>query len=269
MSVHHNNMSILVLSFDAYSDIWEAFFETKKKYWKECSYKTRLVSNYEIYPEVDTICVGKETCWSERTLKALEHVKEPYVMLLLEDYLFASDVDESSIDQALDYMIENDAKYMRIVTIPVSRHKSIDDTPYVPIYENEEYGVNLQASIWRVDYLRESVKNFCGSPWDFEVGFLSKAMTAESIPMSGCYAVKTDLINIKNGVLKGKWFPSVLKFYSRKGMNFNWARRGRLSVYEELSYNVRVGLKNILDYRVRRIVKKALMLFGVKFVSKL
>lgn len=263
-----DNMSILVLSFDGYSDLWEAFFVTKNKYWRTCKYKARLVSNYKIYPGVETICVGKEICWSDRALKALEYVREPYVMLLLEDYLFASEVKDKEIDDAINYIVENDINYMRIVTIPKSKQVSADGDGYIPIYANEEYGVNLQASIWKTSYLKESIKRFYGSPWDFEIGFLADTMNSSAIPLRDCYTTEHNLIDIKNGVLKGKWFPSVLRYYSKRGINFKWENRGKLSFYNECKYGLKVKLKNILGYKARRIIKRLLVVLGVKFVSK-
>lgn len=261
-------MSILVLSFDGYSDVWEAFFKTKNRYWGTCKYKTRLVSNYKVYPGVETICVGEEICWSDRTLKALEYVNEPYVMLLLEDYLLASDVNTKEIDEALNYIVENDINYLRIITIPKSKNVSIYRDIYIPIYANEEYGINLQASIWKTSYLKESILKFYGSPWDFEIGFLAETINSSATPMQSCYMTEHNLINIKNGVLKGKWFPSVLKYYSRMGIDFNWENRGKLSFYDECKYELKVKLKNILGYKARRIIKRVLVVLGMKFVSK-
>lgn len=262
------NMSILVLSFDGYSDVWDLFFQAKKRYWSDCPYTTRLVSNYITYQNVDTICVGVETSWSDRVLKALEEIKEPYVLLLLEDYLFATDVNTKRVEQALEYVRNNKLDYLRVVNIPPTRNATDKNESFVPIFFNEEYGVNLQASIWKTDYLRESVLRFSGSPWDFEVGFLSEAISADNRPMPNCYACPSDLFDVKNGILKGKWFSSSVRYFIKQGFVFDWTKRGKLSFRDEFTYKFRVFLKNHLDFKTRKFLKRIMTYLGVKFVSK-
>lgn len=263
------NMSILVLSFDGYSDVWDLFFQAKSRYWTQCAYKTRLVSNFKIYPNVDTIHVGEEICWSDRVLKALDKVEEQFVLLLLEDYLIASNVCESLIDDAVCFMEQHNADYLRVVTIPRSRHNHLEgNSNYVQIYKCDEYGINLQASIWRTSFLRESVKRFPGSPWDFEIGFLSESLDADKMPIPHCYASTKDLIDLRNGILKGKWFSTSVNYFVKQGFVFDWKARGRLSFIEELSFNIKIWLKEHLSYNMRKVIKRILTFFGVKFVSK-
>ena len=261
-----HEMSILVLSFDGYSDLWPVFFRTKSMFWPSCPYKTRLVSNYLSFNNIETIQVGKETSWSSRALRALDCIEEDYVMLLLEDYLFADFVDNEKVKDALKFMIDNDASYMRIVQIPKSSHKLRGN--YLPLYENEEYGINLQASIWKVSFLRQALMKYSGSPWNFEIGFLSESVVGTDNPIKNCYVSRFDIIDFKNGVLKGKWFPSVLKYFSRRGINIDYFDRGKLTIFEELQYHLRVFVKNNISYSLRKNLKSILMFFGVKFVSQ-
>ena len=262
----NHKMSILVLSFDGYSDLWPAFFATKSIYWPSCPYTTRLVSNYLSFNNVETIQVGKETSWSVRALHALDCIEEDYVMLLLEDYLFANVVNDEKVKDALNFMIDNNASYMRIVQIPKSSHKSDED--YLPLYENEEYGINLQASIWNVSFLKMALMKYSGSPWNFEIGFLSESVVGTDRPIKNCYVSRCDIIDFKNGVLKGKWFPSVLRYFNRRGINIDYYDRGKLSIFEEIQYNLRVFVKNNISYSLRKNLKSILSYLGVKFVSK-
>ena len=138
-----------------------------------------------------------------------------------------------------------------------------------PLYEDEEYAVNLQAAIWKKDFLIESLKKFPGNAWEFEVGFLRNAVGGTHKEMVGCYGVLKDPLHIRNGVLKGKWFPSEIKFFTEKGFNISWQQRGKLSGKQVLKYKLSIGLKNKISYKTRKRLKKILKKIGIKFVSDL
>lgn len=97
-------LTIVVDSFDGYCDLWPCFFDVFKKQWKDCLYEIKLVSNHKKYNGIDTITVGDEVCWSDRTLKAIKQVKTDYVLLLLEDYFFGEKVKNKDIKNAINFM---------------------------------------------------------------------------------------------------------------------------------------------------------------------
>lgn len=260
-------LTIIIDSFDGYSDLWPSFFEIFRKQWSDCPYDIKLVSNEKTFDGVETICVGEETCWSERTLKAVSQITTDYVLLLLEDYFFGEKVKNEDIEKIVSFIREQNAKYMRLTNIPESRFSKGDEI--FPLYEDEEYAVNLQAAIWEKDFLIESLKKFPGNAWDFEVGFLKNAVCGTHKEMVGCFGVLKDPLNIRNGVLKGKWFPSEIKFFTENGFNISWQQRGKLSGKQVLKYKLSIGLKNKISYKTRKRLKKILKKFGIKFVSDL
>lgn len=263
----NKDFSILVSSFDGYSDVWDYFFQTKDKFWPECPYKIRLVSNFKSYSACEVIRTGPEVSWSDRMLKAIEFVPEKYVMLLLEDYLFASEVKVDSIEEALSFMKQNSVEYLRIVNIPQSRYNP-NNQKFYQIYDSEEYGVNLQASIWDKSRLVEFLQKYSGSAWNFEIGLLSETVNAKGIPIPNCFGVTPDLIDFKNGILKGKWFPSTIRYYKKLGIRIDYSSRGMLSFWNNARYNLMVFIKNNVSYNTRKRLKKVFSYLGVKFISK-
>lgn len=260
-------LTVLVDSFDGYSDLWEIFFDVFNKQWADCPYKTRLVSNYKKHDGIDTISVGEEICWSDRTLKAIGEVDTEYVLLLLEDYLFGKKVQTAKIEEALAFMIKQGGKYLRLTNIPKSRFSCGED--FFPLYADEEYGINLQAAIWRRDFLEESLKMFPGNAWEFEIGFLKSAVSAEHEVLDKCYGMAEDPLNIHNGVLKGKWFPKEIRYFSKLGLDISWEERGKLSFFCLTRYNLSICLRNILSNKMRKRIKNVLKKLGVKFASDL
>ena len=260
-------LTVLIDSFDGYSDLWPAFFAVFERHWPTCPYPVRLVSNHKTFDGVETITVGDETTWSARTLAAVTSLDTEYVLLLLEDYLLGRTVDTADVDELLSYAREHDARYLRLSDIPKSRYHRGEK--YYPLYTDEEYGVNLQASLWRRDYLIECLERYSGSAWDFEIGLLRETVDTPHERMVGCYGMSTDPLAIHNGVLKGKWFPQEIRYFSRLGIAIDWQARGRLSTPQLLKYRLSVGLKNILSYRARKRLKALLRKCGVKFASDL
>lgn len=260
-------LTIVVDSFDGYSDLWPCFFSVFKKQWETCPYDVKLISNHKSFDGIDTINVGDEICWSNRTLKAIEQIETNYILLLLEDYLFGEPVDNREIENALSFMEKEGAKYLRLTNIPKSRFNHKDNI--FPLYADEEYAVNLQASIWEKNFLIDSLKKHPGNAWEFEIGFLKSAVHAEHAVLRGCYGLAEDPLHIRNGVLKGKWFPKEIKYFEKQGINIAWQKRGKLSFAQVLKYYVSIGIKNKLSYKMRKRAKTLLKKFGVKFASDL
>lgn len=260
-------LTVVVDSFDGYSDLWPCFFSVFQKHWADCPYDIKLVSNQKKFDGIDTINVGEETCWSERTLKAIESINTDYVLLLLEDYFLGEPVKNKEIEQVISFMKQRKARYLRLTNIPKSRFGSGE--VFFSLYADEEYAVNLQAAIWEKQFLLDSLKKYPGNAWEFEIGFLREAVSSKHVELAGCFGMVQDPLHIHNGVLKGKWFPREIKFFAKKGIHISWEERGKLSLLQMAKYNLSVGLKNRLSYKMRKRIKLLLRKFGVKFASDL
>lgn len=261
-----NNLTIVVDSFDGYSDIWSTFFEVFKKNWFDCPYPLKLVSNKKSFYGIETINTGEETCWTDRTLAAIKQVDSKYVLLLLEDYLICNKVNNEKIREAVNFLEEREGKYLRLINIPKSRNNYGNDD-FFKLYADEEYAVNLQAAIWDKDFLESSLKLYRGDAWSFEIGFLLCASAADHIVLNDCYGMLNDPLHIRNGVLKGKWFPSTIRFFEKNDIHISWKERGKLTIIQVIKYNLSVWLKDRMSYNMRKKIKKFLTLIGIKFVS--
>lgn len=274
MPVKHDSikgsLAIVILSFDGYKDVWPYFFSAFNKYWPDCVYPVYLVNNEaDVNYNVNVINVGKETTWCDRAKKAIDQIDSDYILLLLEDYLIGTKVENSEVEKAMSFIIENNAKYFRITNIPKKRAKAQIDYEIYPIEENEEYGINLQASIWKKDFLLSTLNEVEGSAWNYEIHFLKQAINANtSDSLNGCFVSTTKIIDIHNGILKGKWFPKTIKYFKKKGIIIDYEYRGKLSINEVIRYNVRFQLRENMPYNLRKTTKKILRKLGVKFVSE-
>lgn len=263
-----NGIAIVVASFDGYKDIWPVFISAKERFWPDCPYKTYLVSNFETVcsDAVTPIHTGAETNWCNRMEKALNEIPEDTVVLLLEDYLMGEKVQTGLVEQYLRKFQNERMEYLRIIDIPKANGKQNQVTA---IDEDVEYGVNLQPSIWNKEYLIKLLSSIDGtrSAWDFEVTLLKDAHKGRNIPKKGCYAFKGNLLNIHNGVLKGKWFPNEVRYFKKQGILVDTSVRPLLSFKESTEYRIRMILRNVIPKGMRRDLKKILKKFGMKFAS--
>lgn len=260
-------LTIVVDSFDGYSDLWPCFFSIFNKQWIDCPYDIKLVSNYKKCDDADTINVGEEICWSERTLKAIRQIDTEYILLLLEDYLLGESVKTSEIEEAFEFLKKQGGRYLRFTNIPKSRFSK--GQAFFQLYADEEYAVNLQASMWKKDFLMESLEKYRGNAWDFEIGFLRDAVEAEHVALEGCFGMEKDPLHVHNGVLKGKWFPKEIRHFKKQGFDISWTERGKLSFLQLAKHNLFFGMREKLSYKMRKRIKSFLKKFGVKFASDL
>lgn len=155
------DLSIIMPSYDKYSELWNPAFEIFFKYWSSLNNKYSyvpiyLMSNEEKFdhPRVTNILVGDaDKGWSSNFLKALESVKTKYVVIVLDDYILNAPVNEKRLAQILNLMRKTNAAYTEIALDP-----SINDGPPVQGIDNvhirERFGpyrTSLQACIWEVN----------------------------------------------------------------------------------------------------------------------
>lgn len=266
-----DKLSIVITSFDGYSDLWETFFCIFNKYWSECKYPKFLINNNlkSNWGDVSAINTGEERNWKYRMIKGLESIKSKYVLIMLEDYLLGKKVSNVEIDKIIRFMEKNNIVMYKIDNQPKLNGK-IEGCSFVsPIYKDTRYGVNFQTAVWNRRELIRIIKSLSGNQcWDFEYFFLKKTRGERHIPIKGFVSDKRNLMNIQNGVLRGKWFRSTLRFYKKRGYIIDTKEREIMTIKETVTYRLRcVSRKCFSDkmvYRVKKIANK----IGIQFASE-
>lgn len=219
----NSNLAILVVTCDKYSDLWPIFFELKRKYWRNCEYKTYIGSNYKICDEdgVETICIGNDISWADNVKKMLEYIKEDYVLMLLEDFFIDRDIDALMIKKLVQYTCDNKIDCLRLEPAPgpvrlFERHLKLGYIrPGMPYY------VSTQPAIWNKKVLISLLrKGF--SAWDFE-----QKNSADSCKMNYKFVgVRDYVFHHKNGVERGKYYKSTAKFLKQQNIKADIKKRG-------------------------------------------
>ena len=113
-------VAVLVISCDAYRDLWRPFFELFWRHWPDCPYPVYLGSERHTLddPRVRPLDVGAQPDWSAACGRMLERIAEPTTLLLLEDYLFYARVDTARIAELAAWLRAQDGACLRLFPCP-------------------------------------------------------------------------------------------------------------------------------------------------------
>ena len=253
-------LSILIDSFDGYSDMWDVYFKIFNHYWPDCKYKIYLVNNNLVpnFQNVKIINTGKEIDWMTRTKKALCSIQTKYVLFSLEDYFIGKCVNNSDIDSILEYMDTNDINCYKMYPWPKSK-KSFDNTKsFLKGYtKNDAYAVNGALAIFRTDWFIEILNNCkdAKSCFDFEFYYVKNNNNINStIDFTKICYDDRDLLGYHNGIIRGKWLWSTLSYYKKENIDIDFSNREKMSFKQTFFYALRTNLPNWLRKILRKVV---------------
>jgi len=207
-----NNIPLLVVSCDKYSDLWGPFFRVFRTRWPDCPFDLYLGTNHltcEV-PGVTTINIGDDHSWAAGVIAMLEKLPATHVILFLEDFFLTEMVDTDAVLRLVDISRRHSVDCLRLAPLPpptplptrlAAGYEDIGivekDTPYL---------IATQPAIWRKDFLLKIlVPGF--SAWEFEH---TASTMAEFMDAQVWGPLKPYLV-YEQGVEKGKWKPSALK----------------------------------------------------------
>ena len=259
--------TILVMSCDAYRDLWHDFAVLKKKYWADCEYPTYLVTNNTECEEegIKTICCGDDLNWTGRLLFALNTVKSKYVFLLLEDYYITNTVDSKTVRDVVEFIKDNNVKYYKLEERAWLDANYYNNSSYLKVIDDKvPYGISLVSSIWDVSFLQTILDGQDYPAWEFEVrrnqpNDISKGRN------DLCLADSRNILQIEHMVQRGKYIRSAVKGVESRG-DILTKKRGLLSPLMCLYLDFHIWLKNYPS--VFSFMTKCYKFFGGKTVSE-
>ena len=224
--------TVLVSSCDAYSDVWKPFFTLLTKNW-QMEYPVRLLTETKdfSYPLKDFRVIkaaegAAASTWSARLIYALEQIKTPYVLLLLEDFFLTAPVDEEGLEKCIGWLKEdNDAvcfSFYPTTGNEKARYEGFDRRPQTGLYR-----FNAQAGLWRTKEL-ESFLDPKEDAWQWENEGNKRSFDIKR----DFYSISPDAKPIfaydymKHGLIGGKWFKDTEELFRQNRIECDFSKRG-------------------------------------------
>lgn len=218
-----NDLAIVVVSCDAYADLWPVFFALWRRHWPDCPYPVYLVSNVRRCeePGVVGVDVGPDRTWAQNLRTALDRIGHERVLLLLEDFLLEARVDTARVRALARTASEADAHVLRLVANPGPSRPAAIGPEIGTLDTADRWRVSTQAAVWRTATLRALLRPRY-TAWDFE--WLGTRLSSAVFP-DGFYGVYDPALVYRHGVERGRWLPHGLAICAAAGVPVDLAAR--------------------------------------------
>lgn len=234
---------LLVMSCDAYSDLWPPFFDFFERYWPDCPFDLYLGSNFKTYKraraEIKPLLFDMSTNWSDEFSAALQQLNKPFVIYLQDDYFIIKKPDNEWLADLIDIADRRGAAYLRIFPTPEPDEMISEVRPVGKIRKDSTQRTSLQAAVWRRESLLELLQNG-ESPWEFETGGPERSQATEreflSVPRTNKGRLETGFYPITyfcTAVLKGKYMRGAVKLAKKEGIHLDLEARKVQSRFEQ------------------------------------
>ena len=244
------NIDILIVSCDKYSDVWPLFFDNFFKFWKNCPLNIYLTSNNKSfnYCNVINLNTGKDISWSFNLKKALDEIKNKYVLLIMDDLIINKEISETFFKRICDWVDINKPNHLRL---HLSNKPKKYDNFVGKLPMKAPYKISLMPSIWNKTFLYNILDN-SESAWILKLRGTKRAFNEE-----GFFSLYKNFIFCDNSIIKGKWQRSMIgKLKMRK------ISRPIMKTTEQFNYDLKVSrsklfnmLPNFLKLKLKRFSK--------------
>lgn len=218
--------SILVISWDGGSELWEPFAQSFSKYWPDCKLELFLVTQTlpSKFPGIfrKVLWYGNVT-WTERLNKAINEVGCENVILFCDDFFLNRKVNQCKIDKILyDFSLST---WSCLQLYATSRLKT--NSEYVKRDVKSLFIISTAAALWKSSVLSELTSDIKLSARNFEV-VKSREVNSRS-DLTIMISIKSP-IRYYHAVLEGYWRVIPLFFCKVNGfpITFNIYKRPNL-----------------------------------------
>ena len=224
--MNRNDLTILIVSCDGYSDLWDPAMKLFDIYWANCDFPVVLGSNYVSFyhPKIKSILVGEDKSWSDSVYKMLLQIESSHVIVMLEDFFLTDFTQNSKIESLFKWSVENNIDCCRLIKNSFDEGKKIGETDGISLFEIKKftpYRICTQAAIWNKQYLM-ALLNPKYSAWYFE-GANSMLV---NYTQSKIVSVEKTVLNYKHAVERGKWIAQGIDNLKKNNIEFDFDNRG-------------------------------------------
>ena len=163
--MNNKNITIVIGGVDKYSQAWKPFAHGFYKYWADCPWEKVFITNCLDAPKgFRNIKVGEDHSWGKSIRKALEQIKTPYILWMMEDYWLTGKVKTQTLIEFYDLMIADNINHIRILPPCTALSDGAVITPDLELKhvypkdkrlwlfkDDAEYRASLATGLWKKD----------------------------------------------------------------------------------------------------------------------
>jgi hypothetical protein len=164
-----SDVAILVVSCDAFRDLWHPFFTCFFKYWPACPYPLHLGSNFATYADarVRSLCVGKDLDYSSNLLAMLEGIEQEWLILWIEDRVLSAPVHTERVSKLIALAQEQGAAYLKLLANHPFAMSAYGSSEIGEITRGTPYRACITVALWHKPALVALLRPG-ESAWDIE-----------------------------------------------------------------------------------------------------
>ena len=192
--------AFVILSCDAYSELWETHFRCLDEHWPDCPFPKYILTNYKNSerPEITAIRIGDDLAWSANLKKAIETLRHEYryILLTFDDLFLTETVDNRVLEEVLNSFTDCRGQFLQLIRW---HNKPKKMNPYFGLIEpGSLYRPNCVYAIWDIDVLGDLLLP-SENAWEFERNGAARSDRYERF-----FAVLSSVFHYRNSVIRGK-----------------------------------------------------------------
>lgn len=261
----NNDITMLILSCEKFSDLWDAHVSLLEKNWPDRNMDTYIITDHSTVKNYKNIkiIVGEDLEWSDRLAFALKNVKTKYVFITLDDYFLIKKVNDSSINNLVSMMNQEELDYVRLFPNP---KKATEESfkEYSGIYKINtkiNYSVNLYAGIWSKEFIEYTIKD-SKNAWQFEASLYKRALEYKA----NCVVSSNKEFEILDVVRKGKLLHKSAAYFKRHPEIYTGTRPVNSRSYE-IKLWIQTVASRYFPNTVKKTTKSLMRALGMHFFS--
>ncbi len=236
--------AVMVMSCDAYRDLWTPFFTLFWRFWPDCPFPVYLGSNRASFnhSRVRTLA-GGDSSWSKVLRLSLERIDAAYILLLLDDFFLDRPVDHETIGRHLQTLDALHGTVLRLFPHPPPQTTLLPAHPDLGrLSPAAEYRVSAQAAWWNRTELLALLRDE-ESIWDFEWNGTARV---RNIP-DGFYSTYKKALSYRQVIERGQWFWGAARYYARQQIGCDFTARSVMGPGKALKKAINRFRKNSIS----------------------
>ena len=166
-------ITMLILSCEKFSDLWEAHVRQLETYWPDREMDTYIITDEEHpvqFDRVKVVATGSGLEFSQRLDIALKQINTEYVFITLDDYFLRKPVSNEQIGGLVSMMDKEKLDYVRLFkrAKKANGEKMNGYKGIRWIMTEKRYSVNLYVGIWCREFMQKTIRDV-RDPWRYEV----------------------------------------------------------------------------------------------------